>query len=927
MNKVTRTSDSGIGAIKTSLRISAAGILLVSTLGANALANAAAVTIEQCNLEDFQTLLQPASGSYQAAAYWLNRQTAKWPGIKGTGTFALYYSAAGQIAAAPGAKVSGADGVLSLELLSGTSGKLSEEVAARFKYLPAGVLLKVKDGDLARLPELHKQQLILVQQDAKGEVINVAGLQAAGALDDLYASAAAVEDLGAVAGTAQTRFKLWAPSAQNVAVCIYAKGSGVATSVEGLQWDAASGIWSLSKPADLSGSYYRYLVDVLVNGVGLVRNRVTDPYSVSLTTDSKRSYITRLDEPKLLPAGWNTTAVPDTVHTASDMSVYELHVRDFSINDNSVSAFYRGKYLAFTEQNSNGMKHLKALAKAGMTDIHLLPVFDLATVPEAGCVTPNIKNTAPDSEDQQASIAPVAGKDCFNWGYDPFHFNAPEGSYATNPADGAKRILEFRQMVTALHKIGLRVGMDVVYNHTMVAGQNEQSVLDRIVPGYYHRLNAVGEVEHSTCCDNTATENRMMGKLMVDSVALWVTAYKIDSFRFDLMAHQPRAVMEALQAKLKAVAPGRDIQLLGEGWNFGEVANGARFVQASQLSLNGTGIGTFTDRARDAVRGGGPTDSGETLVGRKGYINGLAGPGQSPVELMKAADMVRVGLAGSLRDYTLTSYDGSVKKLKDIDYGGGQPAGYVSQPSEVVNYVENHDNQTLFDINVYKLPVDTSREDRVYVQMLGVATTMFSQGIAYFHAGIDVLRSKSLDRNSFNSGDWFNRLDWTYRDNYFATGMPMKSGNSENYTFIQPLLANPLIKPAPANIAMARDMFRDLLAIRTSSSLFRMPTAADIQQRLRFYNTGAQQNASVVVGQLDGKDYSGAGFKSVIYFINVATEPQTLVIPAEQGRSYHLHPVHTAAEAADKRLAKSAKYDASGSFTIPERSAVVFVEN
>ncbi|MDO9192470.1 MAG: DUF3372 domain-containing protein, partial [Undibacterium sp.] len=434
---------------------------------------------------------------------------------------------------------------------------------------------------------------------------------------------------------------------------------------------------------------------------------------------------------------------------------------------------------------------------------------------------------------QQAAVTAAAQQDCFNWGYDPFHYSAPEGSYASDAADGARRIIEFRQMVMALHKAGLRVGMDVVYNHTDGTGQKASSVLDRIVPGYYHRLNAAGAIEQSTCtpCGNTATENIMMGKLMVDSVLLWAKEYKIDSFRFDLMAHQPRAVMEELQGRLKTQT-GRDIQLIGEGWNFGEVADGARFVQASQLSLNGSGIGTFSDRSRDAVRGGGAADSGNSVVTQKGYINGLANTGQPVTDLLKAADMVRVGLAGSLRDYVMTTYDGSTKTLKEINYSG-QPAGYVCQPGEVVNYVENHDNQTLFDINVYKLPLDTSREDRARVQMLGAATTAFSQGVAYFHAGLDVLRSKSLDRNSYNSGDWFNRIDWTYQDNYFATGLPPKSDNGEAYVMMQPLLANPLIKPGSADIRLARDMFRDLLKIRASSSLFHMRTSAEVQQRLR----------------------------------------------------------------------------------------------
>ncbi len=315
-----------------------------------------------------------------------------------------------------------------------------------------------------------------------------------------------------------------------------------------MQWNAANGSWSARQANDLSGQYYLYLVDVFVPGVGMVRNRVTDPYSISLTTDSRRSYIARLNSPALQPKGWSTTPAPVKVKVQTDMAVYELHVRDFSINDNSVTAPHRGKYLAFTETHSNGMKHLQALARAGMSDVHLLPVFDLASVPEAGCVTPVITGEA-SSDAQQAAVTEVAQKDCFNWGYDPFHYSAPEGSYATDAADGATRIIEFRQMVTALHKTGLRVGMDVVYNHTDGSGQKASSVLDRIVPGYYHRLNALGVIEQSTCspCGNTATENVMMGKLMLDSVLQWAKDYKIDSFRFDLMVHQPRAVIEELQ--------------------------------------------------------------------------------------------------------------------------------------------------------------------------------------------------------------------------------------------------------------------------------------------------------------------------------------------------------------------------------------------
>jgi pullulanase/glycogen debranching enzyme len=212
--------------------------------------------------------------------------------------------------------------------------------------------------------------------------------------------------------------------------------------------------------------------------------------------------------------------------------------------------------------------------------------------------------------------------------------------------------------------------------------------------------------------------------------------------------------------------------------------------------------------------------------------------------------------------------------------------------------------------------------------MLGAAINAFSQGVPYFHAGFDILRSKSLDRNSFESGDWFNRLDWTYQDNYFGTGLPREEDNGKDYALMRPLLAQAAsIKPAPEDIAWSRDAFRDLLAIRSSSTLFRLRTARDVEQRLHFYNTGAQQVPTVIVGHLDGAGYPGAGFKSITYVINVDKVAQQVAVDAEQGRRYMLHPVHLRGGAADQRIARDARYDAAtGSFAVPPRSAVVFVE-
>jgi len=893
------------------------GALALTCLGASA-----APVLADCD-GAFATPLHAAPAT-DARAYWLNRQLIKWPGADAAnGAFKLYYSANARLRAAPGARVTGADGELTLSRFDGA---VPSDVAQRFKFVGEGAVLNVPDA-----ARLLTQQVLLVQEDENGVVRDVTSLQIAGALDDLYAGAANVNDLGVTAGAHSAAFKLWAPTAQNVAVCTYASGAGKATAITQMRRDTATGVWS----AQASGAYYQYLVDVMTPTAGIVRNLVTDPYSISLTTDSKRSYVANLNAAKLKPAGWDRTPSPKKVAAPTDMTVYELHVRDFSINDSTVSAANRGKYTAFTETGSNGMKHLAALSRAGLTDIHLLPVYDIATVPEQGCVAPDIAalpGLKPDGLEQQAEVTKVKFTDCYNWGYDPYHYNAPEGSYATDPADGAKRIVEFRQMVQALHKAGLRVGMDVVYNHTFIAGQNEKSVLDRVVPGYYHRLNATGGIERSTCCDNTATENLMMAKLMIDSVEQWAVQYKIDSFRFDLMGHQPRAAMEQLKARVNR-ATGRRIDLIGEGWNFGEVADGARFVQASQLSLNGSGIGTFSDRARDAMRGGGASDGSNQIIAQQGYINGLVyapnaqAPARPSSDLLQASDMVKVGLAGSLRNYTMRTWQDETKPLQAIVYGGNQPAGYASEPSETVNYVENHDNQTLFDINVYKLPLETTGAERAQVQMLGAAINAFSQGVAYFHAGFDILRSKSLDRNSFESGDWFNRLDWTYQDNYYGTGLPREEDNGKDYALMRPLLANTAIKPTPADIAWSRDAFRDLLAIRSSSTLFRMRSAADIEQRLRFHNTGSAQVPTVIVAHLDGAGYAGANFKSITYLINVDKVAQRVTVDEEKNRRYRLHPVHLRAGAADQRVARDAQYDtATGTFTVPARSAVVFVE-
>jgi len=870
--------------------------------------------------------LQPAPENtfLEARAIWLDASRIRWPGVEPVGRFRLVRSPTGGIVATPGAVVAGAAGD---KALSVDHEPLPASLAARFRHVADGATLSVP-ATRDELRQLHRGQLLLVQEDAEGRVIRTTRTQSPGSLDDLY-PAAEQATLGVQVSQEATSFTLWAPTARHVALCLYDTGSGPASSLEQMSRDPETGNWSARFDSGLSGRYYTFLVDVYVDGVGLVRNRVTDPYSVSLATDSKRSFVADLGSPSLKPAGWDVTPSPRRVQASTDAVIYELHVRDFSASDTTVPPVLQGRYLAFTQADSDGMRHLARLSAAGVTDVHLLPAYDFGSVPERDCVTPSPAGP-PDGETQQATVGAVRGRDCFNWGYDPVHYTAPEGSYASTAEDGAVRILEFRQMVQALHRAGLRVGMDVVYNHTYAAGQDPFSVLDRIVPGYYHRLDAAGRVETSTCCANTATEHRMMAKLMIDSAVTWTREYRIDSFRFDLMGHQPREVMERLQVAVDAAA-GRPVLLIGEGWNFGEVADGARFVQASQLSLGGSGIGTFSDRARDAIRGGGYDDTPQQKAARQGFVNGLhyapnaEAPDTTAADLMHAADLVRVGLAGSLRNYRLETFDGSVKRLEEIDYGGA-PAGYAASPGEVVNYVENHDNETLYDLNAWKLPLDTPSSERARVQVLAAALNAFSQGITYFHAGVELLRSKSMDRNSYDSGDWFNRIDWTARDNAFGIGLPPAWDNEASWPLMRPRLADPRMKPSPADIAWTRDAFEDLLRIRSSSTLFRLRTSAEVESRLRFLNTGPDQVPGVMAGHLRGDGYPGAAFRELLYLVNVDAQPHTLRLDGERDKDYVLHPVHRAPEAADRRAAEQAVYDpAAGTFLVPARTAVVFV--
>lgn len=492
-------------------------------------------------------------------------------------------------------------------------------------------------------------------------------------------------------------------------------------------------------------------------------------------------------------------------------------------------------------------------------------------------------------------------------------------------------------MVGGINRAGLRMVMDVVYNHTVASGENSGSVLDEIVPGYYQRLLDDGTVATSTCCANTAPEHAMMGKLVVDSLVTWAKQYKVDGFRFDLMGHHPKANILAVRQALdkltlsKDGVDGKSIILYGEGWNFGEVANNARFVQATQANMAGTGIGTFNDRLRDAVRGGGPFDSDP---GIQGFGSGLyAAPNSSTANgataeqkarLLKYTDQIEVGLTGNLKSYTFVSSSGSKVTGAEIDYGGS-PTGYTSSPGESVNYVDAHDNETLFDALAYKLPAGTSMADRVRMQALSLSTVLLSQGTAFLQAGAERLRSKSLDKNSYDSGDWFNRLLWNCTDgNGFGAGLPPAPDNGSRWTYAKPLLANPAIKAGCSDTNAARARFGELLRIRHSSPLFSLSTAAEVQKRLSFPLSGADESPGVITMHLDGTGLD-PHWKSITVVFNATLDTRQQTVSSFKGAHLTLHPVQAASS---DPIVKQSTFDSStGTLTVPARTVAVFVQN
>lgn len=903
-----------------------------------------------------------AFGVAGASAHLIDGNTLIWQGGKDKPHVRLYYTESGTITA-------NAEGVFDFPYLKLTPTSLTAEQQAKYPHLKDAAAFALPAGQ--DLKPLLKGELVAIGTDADGILQGATLVQSAGALDALYSEAATKLAYGAVVEGGNVTFRLWAPTAKSVKLALFDEQHN-AIGERAMTLDEASGSWSVQGGSDLVGKYYRYDIQVY-HPVSrkLESYQVTDPYSLSLAMNSEFSQVVDLDDPALKPDGWDSLKAPHSQQNPADITIYEAHVRDLTGNDASTDAEKRGKFLGLTQPDSVPVKHLKSLAKSGVSHLHLLPVFDIATVNEDPAkvanigddfsklceVNPEVKSSkfashcgggetieavladlqGTDSKENpvvQELYGYLRGVDSFNWGYDPFHYTTPEGSYATN-AEGTTRIKEFREMVMAIKQnIGMNVVMDVVYNHTNEAGLGPKSVLDKIVPWYYQRLNPeTGAVENSTCCSNTAPEHAMFAKLMDDSLVTWARDYKIDAFRFDLMGHHPKDQMVQALAEVKKVNP--EMYFYGEGWNFGEVQDDKRFVQATQKHLGGTGIGSFSDRLRDAVRGGSPFDGGDKIrqtqgFGNGAYVepNGFTNPDDKDprATALHQSDLVRLGMAGNLKEFVLTDKDGVPKKGADIDYNG-QPAGYAQDPTEIQNYVDKHDNQTLFDNLVYKAPEGA---DLVRMQGVSLATAMLGQGIPFTHAGVELLRSKSMERDSYDSGDWYNRVDYTLADNNFDKGLPRKDKDEANYDLIEQVLGQH-DKPGSAEMAQMVSFYQELSELRQSSRLLRLGSGAEVIKRVDFRNTGPDQVPGLIVMSVDDGVSAGAdldpAIDGLVVMINATNQSQSIGDFRDgAGQAIDLTGmVLSGAHHGTGSIASGAAYD-SGQLTLGAWSAAVFVK-
>ena len=515
-------------------------------------------------------------------------------------------------------------------------------------------------------------------------------------------------DLGNTYSSAHTDFRVWAPTADSVDLVTYA--SATTPAADGVVYPMdqdVKGTWVKRLEGNQDGTIYVYRAHFAAKV-----NETIDPYARSVTINGDRGVVVDLDSTD--PAGWAASTRPDNMGTTgnpTDAVLYELHVRDLSIDATSnIPAEHKGKYKAFTylgtkytKGKASTLTGLSAIKDLGVTHVELLPVYDFGSVDETG-----------------------AGNQ-FNWGYDPKNYNVPEGSYSTNAADPKARIRELKEAILTMHNNGLRVNMDVVYNHVQ---DSTNFAFEKLVPGYWYRRDATGtKTSGSGCGNDTATEHPMVSKFIQDSVKYWATEYKMDGFRFDLMGLIDITTMNKIRTQLNGIDP--TIIMLGEGWDMGTLPQNIRATQQNSSKI--PGIGTFNAIIRDGMKG---SVWDENALG---WASGRYGDFAS----------VQSGIVGN------APFPG----LAGAWIGG-------IEPGQTVNYIESHDNTTLADRLRKSMGMNVPMTTIAKVSKLATGMLFVSQGVPFIHAGQEFLRTKNFNHNSYNSTDEVNSLKWNQRITY-----------------------------------------------------------------------------------------------------------------------------------------------------------------
>ena len=575
-------------------------------------------------------------------------------------------------------------------------------------------------------------------------------------------------ELGVVYSNEKSKFILWAPTAEKVDLVLYGD-DGYDYNCKPVQTynmnKGINGTWIIEINEELNGQYYNYLVTI----DGKV-NEVVDPYAKAVGVNGKRGMVIDLDTTN--PEGWEEDKKPE-LKSPTDSIIYEAHVRDLTIDETSgVKEEFKGKFKGLTDSNTHipgtniktVINHIKNM---GFTHIHLLPSFDYGSVDETKLDKPQ-----------------------FNWGYDPENYNVPEGSYSTNPYLGDVRIREFKEMVKSLHEAGIRVVMDVVYNHTF----NLDSCLNKAVPKYYYRQDEKGNYSDASACGNeTASDRYMFRRYMIDSVVYWAKEYHIDGFRFDLMGIHDIETMKLIREELNKIDPS--IIIYGEGWMGGPspLKEEDAALKKNTYKFGELQIAAFSDDCRDGVKGH------VFYEEEAGFANGKAGL----EETIKFA--VVASTAHKEVDKTNIVYSEEF---------------WANEPYQTVTYASAHDNYTLWD-KLQIVSPEASKEELIKINKLIAGIILTSQGISFIHSGEEMARTKvdeqgKLVENSFASSDKVNKIYWDRKIEY-----------------------KDLV-----------EYYKGLISLRKEYKAFRMNSNKDIQKNIHFLEKGNEFEADNLVAYI-----------------------------------------------------------------------------